>query len=170
MLYNVLYLLIKITLYGHGTASVVAALIVAGWFARSENKNTQTPACEEQRKKIFAITHTYFHSPRRRVLSTLFSHHRQRRQQSSSTVMTQFWPATVRLLRPMTFLFSSSAHSKILIFFGKSKDLPQIFNGASNSRRIGCDRKISRDFRHRPRISFSDNWTFFPGRAPRTGN
>lgn len=121
-------------------------------------------------KKIFAITHTYFHSPRRRVLSTLFSHHSQRRHQSSSTVMTQFWPATVRLLRPMTFLFSSSAHSKILIFFGKSKDLPQIFNGASNSRRIGCDRKISRDFRHRPRISFSDNWTFFPGRAPRTGN
>lgn len=46
--------------------------------------------------------------------------------------------------------------------------LPQILSGASNSRRIGCDRKISRDFRHNPRISASVSWTFLPGRAPRT--
>lgn len=47
--------------------------------------------------------------------------------------------------------------------------LPQIFSGASNSRRIGCDRNISRDFKHKPRISASVSWTFLPGRAPRTG-
>lgn len=33
---------------------------------------------------------------------------------------------------------------------------------------MGCDKNISRDFRHRLRISFSDSCTFFPGRAPRT--
>lgn len=36
-------------------------------------------------------------------------------------------------------------------------NLPQIFNGASSSKRIGCDRKISRDFKHSPRISDSVN-------------
>lgn len=46
--------------------------------------------------------------------------------------------------------------------------LPQIFKGASNSRRIGWDRNISLDLMQRPRISFSDSWTFLPGRAPRT--
>lgn len=46
--------------------------------------------------------------------------------------------------------------------------LPQIFKGASNSKRIGCDRNISRDFKQRPRISPSDSCTCFPGRAPRT--
>lgn len=45
---------------------------------------------------------------------------------------------------------------------------PQIFNGASSSRSIGCDKNISRDFKQRPRISPSDNWTFLPGLAPRT--
>jgi len=35
---------------------------------------------------------------------------------------------------------------------------------------MGCDRNISRDLRHRLRISLSDSCTFFPGRAPRTGN
>lgn len=47
-------------------------------------------------------------------------------------------------------------------------DSPQIFNGASNSRRMGCDKNISRHFKHRFRISVSVNWTFFPGRDPRT--
>lgn len=46
---------------------------------------------------------------------------------------------------------------------------PQIFSGASNSSRIGCERKISRDFRQSPRISDSVSWTFLPGREPRTG-
>lgn len=45
---------------------------------------------------------------------------------------------------------------------------PQIFSGASNSSRIGCERKISRDFRQSPRISDSVSWTFLPGREPRT--
>ena len=47
---------------------------------------------------------------------------------------------------------------------------PQIFSGASSSRRIGCERKISRDFKHNPRISDSVSWTFFPGLEPRTAN
>ena len=48
--------------------------------------------------------------------------------------------------------------------------LPHIFKGASSSKRIGCDKKISLDLRHNPRISPSVNCTFFPGRAPRTRN
>ena len=47
---------------------------------------------------------------------------------------------------------------------------PQIFRGASSSRSIGWLRKISRDFKHRPRISFSASCTFLPGREPRTTN
>lgn len=47
---------------------------------------------------------------------------------------------------------------------------PHILRGASNSKRIGCERKISLDFKQSPRISFSVNWTFFPGRDPRTEN
>lgn len=49
-----------------------------------------------------------------------------------------------------------------------SGNLPHIFNGASSSSSMGCDRKISLDFRHRPRISPSDSCTFLPGLAPRT--
>jgi len=45
---------------------------------------------------------------------------------------------------------------------------PHIFNGASSSNSMGCDRKISLDLRHRPLISPSDSWTFLPGLAPRT--
>lgn len=47
---------------------------------------------------------------------------------------------------------------------------PQILRGASSSRRIGWLRKISRDLRHRPRISFSVSCTFFPGLEPCTGS
>lgn len=47
---------------------------------------------------------------------------------------------------------------------------PHIFSGASNSSKIGCDKNISRDLRHRFRMSTSLSWTFFPGRAPRTVN
>lgn len=46
---------------------------------------------------------------------------------------------------------------------------PQILRGASSSKRMGWLRKISRDLRHRPRISFSVNCTFLPGREPCTG-
>lgn len=46
--------------------------------------------------------------------------------------------------------------------------LPQIFNGASNSRRMGCERNISLDLMQRLRISCSASCTAFPGRAPRT--
>lgn len=46
---------------------------------------------------------------------------------------------------------------------------PQILRGASSSRRMGWLRKISRDLRHRPRISFSVSCTFFPGLEPCTG-
>lgn len=35
--------------------------------------------------------------------------------------------------------------------------LPQIFNGASSSSNIGCDKNISRDLRHSPLISVSVN-------------
>lgn len=45
---------------------------------------------------------------------------------------------------------------------------PHIFNGASSSKSMGCDKKISLDLRHRPLISPSDSWTFLPGLAPRT--
>ena len=47
-------------------------------------------------------------------------------------------------------------------------DSPQILRGASSSRRIGWLRKSSLDLRHRPRISVSVSWTFFPGRDPLT--
>lgn len=47
---------------------------------------------------------------------------------------------------------------------------PQIFSGASNSNKIGCDRNISRDFRQRFRMSTSLSCTFFPGLAPRTSS
>lgn len=47
-------------------------------------------------------------------------------------------------------------------------NLPHILSGASSSNRIGCDKKISRDFRQSPLISPSVNCTFFPGLAPRT--
>lgn len=46
--------------------------------------------------------------------------------------------------------------------------LPQIFSGASNSKRIGWLRKISRDLIHKPRTSASVICTIFPGRHPRT--
>jgi hypothetical protein len=47
---------------------------------------------------------------------------------------------------------------------------PQILSGASSSSRTGCDRKISRDLRHRPRTSASVICTGFPGRHPRTSS
>lgn len=50
----------------------------------------------------------------------------------------------------------------------KKENLPQIFNGASSSNRIGWDRNISLDFRHRFLISASVSWTFLPGLPPRT--
>jgi hypothetical protein len=46
--------------------------------------------------------------------------------------------------------------------------IPQIFSGASNSKRIGWLRKISRDLIHKPRTSASVICTIFPGRHPRT--
>lgn len=42
------------------------------------------------------------------------------------------------------------------------------FMGASNSRRIGCEMKISRALVHRYLISVSSSWTCLPGRLPRT--
>lgn len=63
-------------------------------------------------------------------------------------------------------IFNSNSNN---VCWEKLLYLPQIFSGASNSRRIGCDRNISRDFKHKPRISASVSWTFLPGRAPRTG-
>lgn len=50
----------------------------------------------------------------------------------------------------------------------KKIKLPHILSGASSSNRIGCDKKISRDFKQSPFISPSVNCTFFPGLAPRT--
>lgn len=52
---------------------------------------------------------------------------------------------------------------------GGGEGSPQILRGASSSRRMGWLKKISRDLRHRPRISFSVSCTFFPGREPCTG-
>ena len=46
--------------------------------------------------------------------------------------------------------------------------LPHILSGASSSSNIGCDKNISRDFKHNPRISDSVSCTFFPGLEPRT--
>lgn len=54
------------------------------------------------------------------------------------------------------------------LFPGRKAILPQILSGASSSSSIGWLRKISRDFRHNPRISFSVNWTFLPGLEPFT--
>lgn len=52
---------------------------------------------------------------------------------------------------------------------GGGVSLPQILSGASSSNKMGWLKKISRDFRHRPRISFSVSCTFLPGREPCTG-
>lgn len=46
--------------------------------------------------------------------------------------------------------------------------IPHILSGASSSSKIGCDKNISRDFKHNPRISDSVSCTFFPGLEPRT--
>ena len=46
--------------------------------------------------------------------------------------------------------------------------LPQIFRGASSSKRIGCCKNISRDFKHNPLTSFSVICTVLPGRLPLT--
>ena len=46
--------------------------------------------------------------------------------------------------------------------------LPQIFRGASSSKRMGCCRNISRDFKHNPLTSFSVICTVLPGRLPLT--
>jgi hypothetical protein len=48
--------------------------------------------------------------------------------------------------------------------------LPHILIGAASSNSIGCDMKISRAFRHKPRISCSASCTCFPGRLPRTSS
>ena len=48
------------------------------------------------------------------------------------------------------------------------RNLPQIFNGASSSSRMGCCRNISLDFKQSPRTSASVIWTDFPGRHPLT--
>lgn len=45
---------------------------------------------------------------------------------------------------------------------------PHIFNGASSSSSMGCDKNISLDLRHNPLISPSESCTFLPGLAPRT--
>jgi len=50
----------------------------------------------------------------------------------------------------------------------KTRKIPQIFNGASNSSKIGCERKISRALMQRTRISFSVICTVLPGLQPRT--
>lgn len=47
---------------------------------------------------------------------------------------------------------------------------PQILSGASSSSSTGCERKISRDLRQRPRTSASVICTGFPGRHPRTSS
>lgn len=49
-----------------------------------------------------------------------------------------------------------------------SAQLPQIFKGASNSKRIGCFSKISLALMQRPFISSSVRFTCLPGLYPRT--
>ena len=49
-------------------------------------------------------------------------------------------------------------------------DSPHILSGASSSSRMGWLRKSSRDFKHRPRISFSASCTFLPGFELRTSS
>lgn len=51
----------------------------------------------------------------------------------------------------------------------RQSDIPQILMGASSSSRMGWLMKISLAFVHRYLISYSANWTGFPGRLPRTG-
>lgn len=48
--------------------------------------------------------------------------------------------------------------------------IPQTFNGASNSNKIGYDIKISLDLIHRPLISYSVKFTYLPGLEPLTVN
>ena len=83
--------------------------------------------------------------------------------------MLKFWP---KMLILHIFHSLKKPKSTFLVKFSVEKldsyYLPQIFKGASNSNRMGCCKKISRDFRHRPRTSFSVIWTVLPGRLPRT--
>ena len=46
---------------------------------------------------------------------------------------------------------------------GYKKNVPHIFKGASNSNSIGWLRKISLDFKHKPRTSASASCTLLPG-------
>lgn len=68
------------------------------------------------------------------------------------------------------FLISTPVYSISDTFFtyAYTSHLPQILRGASSSSRMGWLRKISLDFRHNPRISFSCSCTFLPGFAPLT--
>ena len=87
----------------------------------------------------------------------------------SPVLLIKFWKLLISLslmlqnCKVVILYFSPFVFSANIIRF-----LPQIFRGASSSSKIGWDRKISLDFRHRPLISFSESCTFLPGREPRT--
>lgn len=74
------------------------------------------------------------------------------------------------LQKERVFFFFLTGYLKLKQSIRFSRNLPQILSGASSSSSIGWLRKISRDFRHNPRISFSVNWTFLPGLEPFTEN
>ena len=79
----------------------------------------------------------------------------------------------LRKWKKICFTFQIYYHTLInvihyLAIIQHSNYLPHIFKGASSSRRIGCERKISLDFKQRPRISFSVSCTFLPGLDPLT--
>ena len=63
---------------------------------------------------------------------------------------------------------SKKAHTHITVEINISRTIfsPQIFKGASSSKRIGWLRNISLDFKHKPRTSDSVICTVFPGRHP----
>lgn len=73
-------------------------------------------------------------------------------------------------IKPSNFLCSILSNYKTKIKTCKLIYIPQIFRGASSSKRIGWLRKISRDFMHKPRTSASVICTILPGRHPLTEN
>lgn len=106
------------------------------------------------------------------LISALYFCDNRERSQQQSVLKTFFLFLLVvqDIACKTVHLWYSIIHVKCLKFVRRHLKIysPQIFRGASSSSRIGWLRKISRDLRQRPRISFSVSWTFLPGLEPFT--
>ncbi len=128
----------------------------------------QTPASPLRSWRLSNLTRTRFYQFLQYLWAEArFSLHIRRRHENYSSSRTYINRAYITNL---IFTRNSRNCKRKSSNMVKCLILPQILSGASNSRSIGCERKISLDLRHRPRISFSVSCTFLPGRDPRTRN